>query len=234
MDYKKAVIIGTDGQMNGLLAEAIAGRGVSVEELTGPGRMPDGGVGAYASQEELLAACRRIAEMKGAPDYLIVSVMEDPAKQYGMLHELNEQKWHSAKRDSVDMVYGAAKVLIAPMVERGGRVLFIGALGGVMSAAGQSAASAMSAGTVTLMQAVAAESDGAISANALLLGPMEGCRGGMDADEKLLAHIPKGRKGRAEEAVSLAVYALLDAPDYFSGNVLRLDGGLTASYMREW
>jgi len=234
MDNKSAVIIGADGQMNGLLAAAVASRGVSVEVLTLPGRMPDGGVGAYASQAELLAECDRIAHEKGAPDYLAVSVIEDPEKQYGMLHEMSEENWRAAKRVSVDMVYGAAKALIAPMTQRSGRVLFIGALGGVISTAGQSVASAMSAGTATLMQAVAAESNGVLSANALLLGPMDGCRGGMDADEKLLAHIPKHRKGHVEEAVSVAVYTLLDAPDYFSGNVMRLDGGLTASYMREW
>ena len=203
--------------------------------LTGAGQTPPGSDSrAYASQEELLDQCKGIAREKVAPDYLVISVIADPAKQYGALHETDAPEWLDAKRTSVDMIYGVASALIAPMAKRGGRVLLIGALGGALSAAGQSVASAMSAGMATLMQAVAAESNGTISANALLLGPMEGCWGGMEVDEKLLEHVPKHRRGRAEEAVSLAVYTLLDAPDYFSGNALRLDGGLTTSYMREW
>jgi hypothetical protein len=221
MENKTAVIIGADGQFNALLGAALTQRGVKAELLTGPGG-------------EVTAQSERIASENGAPDYLVISVIADPAKQYGALQETGEPDWRKAKQDSVDMIYGVAKALIAPMAKRGGRVLFIGAAGGALGAAGQSIASALSAATATLMQSVAAESNGTITTNALLLGPMEGCWGGMAVDKKLLAHIPKHRKGRAEEAVSLAVYALLDAPDYFSGNVLRLDGGLSTSYMREW
>lgn len=236
MDNKTAVIIGGDGQLCGLIGAEMTKRGVKTVLLTGPDQtpLPYGDSRTYTSQEDLLTQCKSIAREKGAPDYLVINVITDPAAQYGALHETGEADWRKAKQNSVDMIYGVASVLIAPMIKRGGRVLFIGALGGALSTTGQSIASAMSAATATLMQSVAAESNGAITANALLLGPMEGCWGGMDVDEKLLAHISKHRKGRAEEAVSVAVYTLLDAPDYFSGNVLRLDGGLSTSYMREW
>ena len=238
MEKKTAVIIGADGRLNGLLAEAMIQRGVAVVTMTRTGQtVPQCGEAyAYASQEELLALCERIAREKDTVDYLVCSVLADPAQRHGVLHETDTRDWQCAKQDSVDMIYNVARILIAPMAQRGhGHVLFIGALGGAMSAAGQSVSSAMSAGTVTLMQSVAVEGGAqGISANALLLGPMEGCWGGMTADERLIAHIPQHRAGRADEAVSVAVYTLLDAPEYFSGNTLQLDGALTGAFMRDW
>lgn len=238
MEKKTAVIIGADGRLNGLLAEVMIQRGVKAVTLTETGQaMPQCGESdAYASQEELQALCERIARESSAADYLICNVLTDPAERRAVLHETDAQDWQAAKRGSVDMIYNVARLLIAPMAERGrGRVLFIGALGGAMCVAGQSVSSAMSAGTVTFMQSIAVEGGAqGISANTLLLGPMEGCWGGMAADERLIAHIPQNRAGRAEEAVSVAVYMLLDAPDYFSGNTLQLDGALTGAFMRDW
>lgn len=238
MENKTAVIIGADGRLNGLLAEAMIQRGVTAVTLTEAGEpMPQNCEShTYASQEELLALCERITRERGAADYLVCSVLAHPAERKGRLHETDTQDWQDAKRDSVDMLYNVSRVLIASMAQRGrGRVLFIGALGGAMCAAGQSVSSAMSAGLVTFTQSVAAEGGAqGISANALLLGPMADCIGGMGADERLIAHIPQKRLGRAEEAVSVAVYTLLDAPDYFSGNALQLDGALTSAFMRDW
>ena len=238
MEKRKAVIIGADGRLCALLAEAMNKRDVATITLTGKGQdLPQCGESyAYASQEELTALCERIAQEKGAADYLIVSVLTDPDERRDVLHETDTSSWQDAKKNSMDMIYNAARTLITPMAQRGyGRVLFIGAIGGAMSAAGQSISSAMSAGVVMLMQAIAVEGgDKGIIANALLLGPMQDCWGGMIADERLVDHIPSKRVGRAEEAVSVALYALLDAPDYFSGNALQLDGALTSAYMRNW
>lgn len=238
MEKKTAVIIGADRQLNVILADAVNRRNVATIILTGKSRtQPQRSESyEYASHEEMFAQCERIVQEKGSIDYLICNVLSDPAERRDMLHETDSQRWQQAKRDSMDRVYAAARTLIAPMAQRGcGRVLFIGSIGGAMSAAGQSVSSAMSAGVSMLMQSIAVEGGAqGLSVNALLLGPMEGCWGGMMADDRLIAHIPLKRVGRAEEAVSVAVYTLLDAPDYFSGNALRLDGALTNAYMRDW
>jgi 3-oxoacyl-[acyl-carrier protein] reductase/2-deoxy-D-gluconate 3-dehydrogenase len=136
----------------------------------------------------------------------------------------------------MDMIYDAARTFIAPMAQRGsGHVLFIGSIGGVMSAAGQDVRSSMSAAVYMLMQSIAVESgEYGLSVNALALGPMEGCWGGMPANDRLIAHIPMGCVGHADEAVNVAVYTLLDAPDYLSGNTIRLDGALSCAFMRDW
>jgi NAD(P)-dependent dehydrogenase (short-subunit alcohol dehydrogenase family) len=235
MEKKTAVIIGADGRLNALLAEAMRKRDVAATTLTGQG--PQSGEDfIYTSQEELTGLCEQIAREKSAADYLIVSVLTDPDERRDVLHETDSPTWQAAKQRSMDMVCNAARTLIAPMAQRGcGRALFIGAIGGAMSAAGQSVSSAMSAGVMMLMQAIAVEGgDKGIVANALLLGPMEGCWGGMSTDERLISHIPLKRAGRAQEAVSVALWTLLDAPDYFTGNVLRLDGALAGGYMRNW
>ncbi len=238
MEKKTAVIIGEDGRLNSLLAREMIQRGVAAITLTGAEQaLPQSGEScAYGSQEELMAHCERIAKERGLIDYLVCSVLADPVEHRGDLHHTDAQAWQEAKRGSVDMLYNISRILIAPMAKRGrGRVLFISSLGGEMCAAGQSVSSAMSAGTVMLMQSIAVEGGAqGISANALLLGPMEGCRGGIAADERLIAHIPQKRAGRAEEAVSTIIYTLLDAPDYFSGNALKLDGALSSAFMREW
>jgi hypothetical protein len=56
----------------------------------------------------------------------------------------------------------------------------------------------------------------------------------MPANDRLIAHIPMGCVGHADEAVNVAVYTLLDAPDYLSGNTIRLDGALSCAFMRDW
>lgn len=236
MEKKKAVIIGADGRFCALLAEAVAGRGIGTVTLTAKGQpIPQCGEShEYASHEALAELCERITE-EGAVDFLVVNVLTDPEDKRAVLHETGSNEWQNAKRDSMDMIYEISRRLIAPMAQRGGRVLFIGSVTGVLSAMGHGISSAMSAGTGMLMQAIAVEGGAqGITANALLLGPMEGCWGGMASDARLIDHIPQKRLGRAEEAVSLAAYTLLDAPDYFSGNVLKLDGALTGGYMRNW
>ena len=114
-----------------------------------------------------------------------------------------------------------------PLFLRGreGCIINISSVSGLMGNAGQSNYSASKAGLIGLTKSVAKEyAAKGIRANAIAPGFIRTDMTEAQADNPLLAMIPLGRMGEAEEVAEAVVY-LVNAK-YVTGEVLRVDGGI--------
>lgn len=109
---------------------------------------------------------------------------------------------------------------------RGGKIINISSIAGIMGNAGQSNYSASKAGLIGLTKAVARElASRNVCCNAIAPGFIEtDMTEDIDADNPLLKAIPLGRVGFPDEVAELAVF--LCGADYITGEVIRIDGGL--------
>ena len=106
-----------------------------------------------------------------------------------------------------------------------GCILNISSVSGLMGNAGQCNYSASKAGLIGLTKSVAKElAPKGIRCNAIAPGFIRTDMTGEQADNPLLAMIPMGRMGEAEEVAEAAAY--LATAKYVTGEVLRIDGGI--------
>lgn len=108
---------------------------------------------------------------------------------------------------------------------REGCIINISSVSGMMGNAGQGNYSASKAGLIGLTKSAAKElAPRGIRVNAIAPGFIETNMTGDQKDNPLLAMIPLGRMGSAEDIAGAAAY--LAQADYVTGEVLRVDGGI--------
>lgn len=108
---------------------------------------------------------------------------------------------------------------------REGCIINISSISGLMGNAGQCNYSASKAGLIGLTKSVARElAPKGIRCNAIAPGFIRTDMTGSQENNALLAGIPLGRMGQAEDVAQAAVY--LANAGYVTGEVLRVDGGL--------
>ncbi len=109
---------------------------------------------------------------------------------------------------------------------KGGKIINISSVSGLMGNAGQANYSASKAGLIGLTKSVAKELAARnITCNALAPGFIEtDMTKAFGSDNPLVAAIPLKRMGRPEEVAEAA--AFLAMSDYITGEVIRVDGGL--------
>ena len=109
---------------------------------------------------------------------------------------------------------------------KGGRIVNISSVSGLMGNAGQANYSASKAGLIGLTKSVARElAHKGITCNAIAPGFIRtDMTKDIEDNNPLLSSIPLGRMGEAEDVASAA--AFLIASPYITGEVIRVDGGL--------
>ena len=110
--------------------------------------------------------------------------------------------------------------------KRGGKIINISSVAGLIGNAGQTNYSASKAGLIGLTKSVARElASRNICCNAVAPGFIEtDMTESIGPDNALMAAIPLGRAGLPEEVAELT--AFLCRADYITGEVIRIDGGL--------
>lgn len=114
--------------------------------------------------------------------------------------------------------------------QRAGKIINISSVSGILGNAGQSNYSASKAGVIGLTKAVAREmASRGINVNAVAPGFVETEMTDVLSDsvkEGLLAQIPLGRTGKAEDIAKAVAFLASPAADYITGQVLSVDGGM--------
>lgn len=149
-----------------------------------------------------------------------------------LLMRMKEEDWDAVLDTNLKGVFLCTKAVTRPMLKaRGGRIINIGSVSGLLGVAGQTNYSAAKAGMVGLTRAVARElGSRAVTVNCVVPGAIDaGMLLELSAEqrESYLKQIPLQRFGRPEDVAAAVLFLAGPGADYITGQTLAVDGGLT-------
>jgi acetoacetyl-CoA reductase len=177
--------------------------------------------------EQCAEGVEKIAADLGPVDILInnAGITRD-----GTLHRMSFDQWNSVIQTNLSSCFNMCHCVIEGMRERGfGRVVNIGSVNGQAGQYGQANYAAAKSGIHGFTKALALEgATKGITANAIAPGYI-------DTDmvravpekvlEKIIATIPVGRLGHAEEIARAVLFLVADDAGFVTGSTLSINGG---------
>lgn len=150
-----------------------------------------------------------------------------------LLPRMSDEEWDDVIATNLRSVFLFSRAAIQAMMrKRYGRIINISSVSGLMGNPGQANYSASKAGIIGFTQTVAREIAGRkVTVNAICPGfiatEMTDALGPAVQDE-VKKRVPAKRLGEAEEIADAVLYLASESASYITGQVLTLDGGLTA------
>ena len=147
----------------------------------------------------------------------------------GLLTDMRPEEWDSLLRTNLTSLYNTCHTFVPDMVSaQRGKILNISSVWGICGASCEVAYSASKGAVNAFTRALAKElAPSHVQVNALALGIVD-TRMNAHLSEKetaeIVSQIPAGYIASPEEAAEAAL-RLLEMPEYFNGEVVRLDGG---------
>ena len=150
------------------------------------------------------------------------------------LIKLNEKDWDKVMEICLKGYFLCAKAVAGEMiVRRSGKIINIGSLTGHIGFAGGTAYGSAKGGVIALTKTIAIElAKFNINVNGISPGPTITpmfAQVPRKDKEARLKRIPAGRFGETKDYVGPAVFFASEASDYVYGQILCVDGGLTAA-----
>jgi len=142
---------------------------------------------------------------------------------------MTPESWDRVLRTNLDSFYNVVQPLVMPMVKtrRGGRIVAVSSISGVMGNRGQVNYSAAKAGLIGAVKALALElASRKITVNAIAPGLIETDMIEDFVLEHALPLIPMKRMGTADDVAHAIAFLVSDKASYITRTVLEIDGGL--------
>ncbi len=197
----------------------------AIEQAGGNGRLLSFDVGNRAQ-------CREVLEQDmdvNGPWYGVVS--NAGIARDGAFPALSDEDWDSVIHTNLDSFYNVIHPCIMPMIgtRKGGRIITLSSVSGVMGNRGQVNYSAAKAGIIGATKALAMElAKRKITVNCIAPGLID--TGMIEMEEAALketmAMIPMKRMGQADEVAGLASYLMSDIAGYVTRQVISINGGM--------
>ena len=149
-----------------------------------------------------------------------------------LLMMMKEDDWDTVIDTNLKSVYNCCKAAVRPMLRRkkGGRIINITSIVGLVGQGGQTNYAASKAGIIGFSKSLAKEvGPRQITVNAVAPGFFPTALTAVLSDEmvqKALAYIPLGRLGELDEVAYLVPFLASDRAAYITGEVIRIDGGM--------
>ena len=142
---------------------------------------------------------------------------------------LTDDDWDDVVSTSLDGFYNVMQPIIMPMVRarRGGRIVTLASVSGVVGNRGQVNYSAAKAGLIGATKALAVElASRRITVNCVAPGLIDTeMTAGLPLDEALKV-VPAGRVGTVDEVASAVAFLFSDEAGYITRQVLGVNGGI--------
>jgi acetoacetyl-CoA reductase len=237
---KVAVVTGGTRGIGAAIAKGLKGAGHSVaatyhgNDEAAAKFKADTGIAVYkwdvADADASAAGIRQVEADLGPVEVLVnnAGITRD-----GMFHKMTFDQWSAVIRTNLDSMFNMTRPVIEGMRERNwGRIVNISSINGQKGQMGQANYSASKAGIIGFTKALAQENARkGVTVNCV-------CPGYIDTDmvagisekvlEAIVAQIPVGRLGKADEIASLVVYLASDNAAFMTGAVVSANG---AQYM---
>jgi 3-oxoacyl-[acyl-carrier protein] reductase len=143
---------------------------------------------------------------------------------------LTDEDWDEVIRTDLDGFYNVLKPCVMPMIQarRGGRIVTLSSVSGVLGNRGQVNYSAAKAGVIGATKALALElAKRKITVNCVAPGLIDNVDLGAEDKERILEMIPVRRLGTPDEVAALVAYLMSDLAAYVTRQVISIDGGLS-------
>ena len=184
-----------------------------------------GDAAAMASAEEAVGG---VTEAWGSIDVLVnnAGITRD-----GLMLRLREDDWDAVIETNLKSVFNFAKAAYRPMMkQRGGRIINISSVVGVMGNPGQTNYAASKAGIIGFSKSLAKElGSRGVTVNVVAPGYVETdmtAQLSEAAREAMLGAVPLGRPATPSDVAGAVLFLASPAAAYITGQVLHVDGGL--------
>ncbi|QWL57000.1 3-oxoacyl-ACP reductase FabG [Aeromonas jandaei] len=147
----------------------------------------------------------------------------------GAFPALTDNEWDDVIHTNLDGFYNLLKPCIMPMIglRRGGRIVTLSSVSGIMGNRGQVNYSASKAGLIGATKALALElAKRRITVNCVAPGLIDTGMVNPEIESEALKMIPLKRMGQAEEVAGLVSYLMSDIAGYVTRQVISINGGL--------
>ena len=199
----------------------------AIEERLAPG----GGAGLcldVADPDSVSQVLESVTTRFGAP---LILVNNAGITRDNILLRMKEEEWSEVINTNLTSLYRMSKAALRGMTKaRWGRIVNITSVVGAMGNAGQSNYAATKAGAAGFTRALAREVGArSITVNAVAPGFIDTDMTRALTDEQralMLAQIPLGRLGEADEIAALVAFLCSEAAGYITGETVHINGGM--------
>ena len=244
LEGKVAIVTGASRGIGAVIATELAAQGAKVainynqsaaaaEEVVATIKANGGEAIAFqADVSDFAAATALVAATKEAFGQIDILVNNAGTTRDTLLMRMNEDDWDTVIDTNLKSVFNCCKAVMRPMIRgrRGGRIINISSVVGLMGQAGQANYAASKAGLIGFTKSIAKEMGSrAVTVNAIAPGFFKTALTevlGDEVAEKSLEFIPIGRWGELQEVAHLVTFLASDKAAYITGEVIRVDGGL--------
>lgn len=144
---------------------------------------------------------------------------------------MSDDDWDKVIHTNLDGFYNVLKPLVMPMIaaHKGGRIIAISSVSGIMGNRGQVNYSASKAGLIGAVKSLAIElAKRNITVNAVAPGLIDTNMADLNETVKkeIIKSIPANRMGKPEDVAAAVSFLMSDGANYITRQVLSVNGGL--------